>query len=80
MALKIYVDNLNYHASEEFVRSLFSRHGFVQRIWITRTRVGVPHGYGFVHMSDDTAAERAISLLDGVEFDGRAISVNRARD
>jgi cold-inducible RNA-binding protein len=77
--LKIYVDNLSYSVSEEFVRKLFSRHGDVRDIWITKTRVGVPHGYGFVHMPDTTAAETAIAKLDGLEFDGRAITVNKAR-
>ncbi|MGH9321654.1 MAG: RNA recognition motif domain-containing protein [Vicinamibacteria bacterium] len=74
------MDNLNYSASEEFVRKLFLRHGDVQSIWITKTRVGTPHGYGFVHMADSADAERAIAMLDGVVFDGRAITVNKARD
>ena len=78
--MKIYVDNFDYRVSEEFIRGLFARHGLVQRIWITRTRLGTPHVYGFVHMADETEGRTAIARLDGVEFDGRAISVHRARD
>ena len=77
--MKIYVGNLNYSVSEEFVRKLFSRHGEVEDIWIVKTRLGVPHVYGFVHMPDSIDAEKAIAMLDGVEFDGRAIVVNKAR-
>lgn len=77
--MKIYVGNLSYSVSEEFVRQLFSRHGAVHDIWITKTRVGVPHGYGFVHMPDADDAEAAIEKLDGVEFGGKAITVNKAR-
>ena len=77
--MKIYVDNLSYSASEEFVRKLFARHGDVHDIWITKTRVGVPHGYGFVHMPDADAAEAAIAKLDGMELEGRTITVNKAR-
>jgi RNA recognition motif-containing protein len=51
----------------------------VENVWIIKTRVGSPHGHGFVHMPDGPDAERAIAMLDGVEFDGRAIDVNKAR-
>jgi RNA recognition motif-containing protein len=78
--LKIYVGNLSYSVSEEFVRKLFRRHGDVDHIWIVKTRLGVPHTHGFVHMPDSTEAEKAIAMLDGVVFDGRAIDVNKARE
>jgi len=77
--LKIYVGNLSYDATEQFVRQLFSRHGDVEGVWIINTRVGSPHSHGFVHMPDVPAGERAIAMLDGVEFEGRAITVNKAR-
>ena len=77
--VKIYVGNLGYDVSEEFVRRLFSRHGNVEDVWIIKTRVGSPHGHGFVKMSDGPAAEKAIATLDGAEFDGRALTVSKAR-
>lgn len=77
--MKIYVGNLSYGASEEFVRKLFCRHGDVDEVWIVKSRVGAPHTYGFVHMPDNTHAEKAIAMLDGVVFEGRAIDVNKAR-
>ena len=78
--MKLYVGNLPYNTSEESLRRLFSRHGQVQDIWIGNTRVGFPHGYGFVHMSDVSNAESAISLLDGLQFEGSEITVHQARD
>ncbi len=78
--MKLYVANLPYNTSEESLRNLFSRHGEVQRIWIGNTRLGTPHGYGFVHMSDGWNAEKAISSLDGLELEGHEITVHQARD
>jgi RNA recognition motif-containing protein len=78
--MKLYVGNLPYNTSEESLRKLFSRHGQVQDIWIGNTRVGSPHGYGFVQMSDGANAEKAISMLDVLQFEGNEISVHRARD
>ena len=77
--MKLYVGNLPYNTSEESLRNLFSRHGQVQDIWIGNTRVGSPHGYGFVLMRDGSNAEKAISMLDGIHFEGSEITVNKAR-
>ena len=78
--MKLYVGNLPYNTTEESLRSLFSRHGPVEAIWIGNTRVGSPHGYGFVLMPDGSKAEKAISMLDGLHFEGNEITVHRARD
>jgi RNA recognition motif-containing protein len=78
--MKLYVSGLPYDISEESLRRLFSRHGLVQSCWIANTRLGSPHGYGFVHMPDGSDGEKAISMLDGLEFEGSEISVHRARD
>lgn len=78
--MKLYVGNLPYKTTEDSLRRLFSRHGQVQSIWIANTRVGSPHGYAFVQMLDVTNAEKAISKLDGLQFEGNEITVHRARD
>ena len=78
--MKLYVGNLPYNTSEASLRKLFSRHGQVKEIWIGNTRVGSPHGYGFVLMPDAPNAEKAISMLNGLSFEGNEISVHRARD
>jgi RNA recognition motif-containing protein len=78
--MKLYVGNLPYNTSEESLRKLFSRHGQVQSIWIGNTRLGTPHGYGFVHMLDGENPEQVISMLDGIQFEGKEITVHQARD
>lgn len=76
----IYVGNLSYATSEETVRSLFEAHGVVERVNIARDRdTGQPRGFGFVEMSDDGAADRAMSALNGRDVDGRKLNVNEAR-
>jgi cold-inducible RNA-binding protein len=76
----IYVGNLNFGATEDSLRSLFATHGTVGRVNIVTDRdTGQPRGFGFVEMSNDGEGEKAISALNGKDFDGRALSVNEAR-
>ncbi len=76
----IYVGNLSFGATEDSVRSLFETHGTVGRVNIVTDRdTGQPRGFGFVEMNNDGEGEKAIAALNGVEFDGRALTVNEAR-
>jgi len=76
----IYVGNLSFGATEESVRNLFEAHGAVGRVNIVTDRdTGQPRGFGFVEMSNDGEGEKAIAALNGMSFDGRALSVNEAR-
>jgi RNA recognition motif-containing protein len=76
----IFVGNLSYSATESSVRSLFEAYGTVDRVSIVTDRdTGQAKGFGFVEMSGDAEAERAISGLSGKELDGRALTINEAR-
>jgi RNA recognition motif-containing protein len=76
----IFVGNLNFGATEDAVRSLFEAYGTVERVnLITDRDSGQPRGFGFVEMSVNAEAERAIAELNGRELDGRALNVNEAR-
>jgi cold-inducible RNA-binding protein len=76
----IFVGNLSFGASEDSVRSLFEAHGKVEKVSIVTDRdSGQPRGFGFVEMTDDSEAERAIAALNGTELDGRALNINEAR-
>jgi cold-inducible RNA-binding protein len=76
----IFVGNLSFGATEEAVRSLFESHGAVERVSIITDRdTGQSRGFGFVEMTDDSAANRAIAALNGRELDGRMLNVNEAR-
>ncbi|MEM1250284.1 MAG: RNA-binding protein [Acidobacteriota bacterium] len=78
MAVRIYVGNLPYQATEDEIRELFSEHGAVDSVsLITDRETGRPRGFGFVEMS--TGGEEAISVLHGKDFGGRTLTVNEAR-
>jgi RNA recognition motif-containing protein len=76
----IFVGNLNFGATEDAVRSLFEAYGTVERVSIITDRdTGQAKGFGFVEMSANADADRAIEGLNGKELDGRAMNVNEAR-
>ncbi len=76
----IFVGNLNFGATEDAVRSLFEAYGTVERVnLITDRDTGQARGFGFVEMSVNADADRAIAELNGRELDGRALNVNEAR-
>lgn len=76
----IFVGNLSFGATEDTVRSLFEQYGTVERVSIITDRdTRQSRGFGFVEMSNNEEALRAIAALDGKELDGRALNVNEAR-
>ena len=78
MAPSIYVGNLPWSATQEGVESLFSPYGEVLSVKLVSDReTGRARGFGFVEM-EDADAINAIAALDGKEFDGRALRVNKA--
>ena len=80
MTKRIYVGNLSFNASEEEVRELFAKHGTVHSVaLITDRDTGRPRGFGFVEM-DEAEAKAAIEALNGMEFGGRSLRVNEAKE
>ena len=78
--VQIFVGNLAFTVTEQDVRALFAPYGVVDRITlITDRETGRPRGFGFVEMADDTAAQAAMTALNGQELAGRALHVNEAR-
>ena len=76
----IYVGNLSFGATEDSVRSLFETHGTVTRVNICTDRdTGQPRWFGFVEMANDAEGEKAIAAVNGIDLDGRTLSVNEAR-
>jgi RNA recognition motif-containing protein len=75
----IFVGNLSFGATEGSVRSLFEAYGTVDRVSIVTDRdTGQARGFGFVEMSVNADADRAINELNGRDLDGRALNVNEA--
>ncbi len=80
MGRKLYVGNLPYSATEETLRETFSQCGSVDSVnMITDRDTGQSKGFGFVEMSRDSEAQKAIQELNGSTLDGREIKVNEAK-
>ena len=80
MAKKLYVGGLSYDTTEETLRQKFSEAGTVESAAIIMDRMsGRSKGFGFVEMSSDQEAQKAIEMFNGKELDGRNIIVNEAR-
>src|SRR5580693_8368975 len=76
---KLFVGNLNFQTKEADLRALFEPFGQIIRVHIAMDReTGRPRGFAFVEMSDDTAATKAMTDLNGKEVGGRALRVNEA--
>lgn len=80
MATNLYVGNLPYKISQDDLANHFAPAGNVVRATIITDRAsGRSKGFGFVEMSTDEEAKKAIEMFDGQEFQGRPLRVNEAR-
>lgn len=78
--MPIYVGNLSYTATQEDVEAVFAEYGTVKRVQLPVDReTGRKRGFGFVEMSTDAEEDAAIEALDGAEWMGRDLRVNKAR-
>jgi RNA recognition motif-containing protein len=78
--MNIYVSNLSFNVQDEDLREFFAPFGEVTSAKIISDRTtGQSRGFGFVEMSDDAAAQKAIGELDGGTVEGRAIRVAEAK-
>jgi RNA recognition motif-containing protein len=80
MAKKIYVGNLSFQTTEADISDMFGKLGQVESVQIITDRdTGRSKGFGFVQMTDDSAAEKVIAEFNGKEVNGRKLTVNEAR-
>lgn len=78
--MTIYVGNLSFQATEDDLREVFAEYGEVSRISLPTDReTGRKRGFAFVEMSSDAQEDAAITELDGAEWLGREIRVNKAK-
>ena len=77
---KIYVGNFSFSMTEEELRSMFEAYGNVESAnLVTDRETGRSRGFGFVAMTNDEEAEKAMAALNGKDSGGRALVVNEAR-
>jgi len=77
----IFVAKLDFNTTDEELKSLFERHGKVNRVTIAKDReTGKPRGFAFVEMPNEAEADAAIEALDESTINGRTIAVKKADD
>ncbi|WP_027255407.1 RNA recognition motif domain-containing protein [Planktothrix agardhii] len=78
--MSIYVGNLSYEVKEEDLKEVFKEYGNVKRVQLPTDReTGRVRGFAFVEMENDTEETAAIDALDGAEWMGRDLKVNKAK-
>lgn len=78
--MSIFVGNLSYDVTEQDLNRIFAEYGTVQRVDIPTDReTGKIRGFGFVRMVDEADEAQAIEDLNGAEWMGRNLQVNRAK-
>ena len=80
MAKKLYVGGLSYNTSEATLKAAFEAIGAVESATIIMDKMtNRSKGFGFVEMTNDEDAQKAIDTFNGKELDGRTVTVNEAR-
>jgi RNA recognition motif-containing protein len=78
--MSIYVGNLSYQVTEDDLKEAFAEYGTVTRVQVPTDReTGRMRGFAFVEMSSDDEETAAIEALDGAEWMGRDLKVNKAK-
>ncbi|HEY1041148.1 MAG TPA: RNA-binding protein [Candidatus Paceibacterota bacterium] len=82
MSVKLYVGGLAWATNDQSLEAAFAQAGNVlsARVVMERDRPDRSRGFGFVEFESQEEADRAISMLDGKELDGRTIQVNVAKE
>lgn len=80
MEVKLYVGNLSYTTTEDNLRTLFAKAGQVTSVALIKDRdTGDSKGFAFVEMTTQAEAQKAVSMLNGFNLEGRGLKVNLAR-
>ena len=79
--MSIYIGNLSYKVTEDDLSSVFSEYGSVKRIHLPTDReTQRVRGFAFVEMNNASHEDAAIAALDGAEWMGRSLKVNKAKE
>ncbi|MDX2096419.1 MAG: RNA-binding protein [Leptolyngbyaceae cyanobacterium bins.59] len=78
--MTIYIGNLSFQATEDDLKEIFAEYGAVSRVSLPIDReTGRKRGFAFVEMEDEAKEDAAIAELDGAEWLGRELKVNKAK-
>jgi len=78
--MSIYVGNLSYEVTQDALSAVFAEYGSVKRVQLPTDReTGRLRGFAFVEMGSEAEETAAIEALDGAEWMGRDLKVNKAK-
>jgi RNA recognition motif-containing protein len=78
--MSVYVGNLSYDATQDDLTQAFAEYGTVKSVQLPKDReTGRFRGFAFVEMGTDAEESAAIEALDGAEWMGRSLKVNKAK-
>ena len=78
--MSIYVGNLSYQVTADDLTNVFKEYGAVKRVQLPTDReTGKMRGFAFVEMGTEAEETAAIEALDGAEWMGRDLKVNKAK-
>ncbi|KRH97306.1 MULTISPECIES: RNA-binding protein [Cylindrospermopsis] len=78
--MSVYVGNLSYEVTQDALTAVFAEYGSVKRVQIPTDReTGRVRGFAFVEMNSEAEETAAIEALDGAEWMGRDLKVNKAK-
>ncbi|KAK4659797.1 hypothetical protein QC762_113615 [Podospora pseudocomata] len=78
---KLFIGGLAWHTEEATLRQKFEEFGVVEEAVVVKDRdTGRSRGFGFVRYTNPDDAQKAISAMNNIEFDGRQIRVDKASD
>ncbi len=80
MNSKLYVGNMSFKTTEADLRETFGKFGAVTDVYIANDReTGRPRGFAFVTFATEEESKAAAEKMNGVDLDGRALTVNAAK-
>ena len=80
MAVKLFVGGLSFSTSTDRLREAFAACGNVESASVVTDRdTGRSRGFGFVEMATPEAADEAINRLNGRDYEGRRLQVEKAK-
>mgnify|MGYP001559219318 FL=1 len=80
MAKKLFVGGLSYETTEATLKETFAQAGTVESAVVIIDKMsGRSKGFGFVEMSSEEEAKKAIEMFNGKDIDGRNVTVNEAK-
>jgi cold-inducible RNA-binding protein len=80
MSKKLYVGNLPFSVTQDTLKALFASYGEVTEATLVIDKYsGRSRGFGFVTLTDDAAADKAIAEMNGKDVEGRPLKVSEAK-